>query len=69
LRARSCGFTQSSNLILRPFGDRTTFTEARLSVEEIEQPSTRRAAPARSTRRPQRSPPARSRSAISPQAT
>ncbi|HSD20144.1 MAG TPA: hemolysin family protein [Anaeromyxobacter sp.] len=29
--------TQSSNLILRPFGDRTTFTEARLSVEEIEQ--------------------------------
>jgi putative hemolysin len=29
--------TQSSNLLLRPFGDRTTFTEARLSVEEIEQ--------------------------------
>jgi len=29
--------TQSSNLVLRPFGDRTTFTEARLSVEEIEQ--------------------------------
>jgi putative hemolysin len=28
--------TQSSNLLLRPFGDRTTFTEARLSVEEIE---------------------------------
>jgi putative hemolysin len=29
--------TQSSNLVLRPFGDRTTFTESRLSVEEIEQ--------------------------------
>jgi len=29
--------TQSSNLVLRPFGDRTTFTETRLSVEEIEQ--------------------------------
>jgi len=29
--------TASSNLVLRPFGDRTTFTEARLSVEEIEQ--------------------------------
>jgi len=29
--------TQSSNLIVRPFGDRTTFTESRLSVEEIEQ--------------------------------
>ncbi len=29
--------TQSSNLLLRPFGDRTTFTESRLSVEEIEQ--------------------------------
>ncbi len=29
--------TQSSNLLLRPFGDRTTFTEARLSVEELEQ--------------------------------
>ncbi|ABS25037.1 CBS domain containing protein [Anaeromyxobacter sp. Fw109-5] len=29
--------TTSSNLLLRPFGDRTTFTEARLSVEEIEQ--------------------------------
>jgi putative hemolysin len=29
--------TQASNLVLRPFGDRTTFTEARLSVEEIEQ--------------------------------
>ena len=29
--------TQSSNLFLRPFGDRTTFTEARLSVEELEQ--------------------------------
>jgi len=29
--------TASSNALLRPFGDRTTFTEARLSVEEIEQ--------------------------------
>jgi putative hemolysin len=29
--------TRSSNLVLRPFGDRTTFTEARLSVEELEQ--------------------------------
>jgi len=29
--------TQSSNLVLRPFGDRTTFSESRLSVEEIEQ--------------------------------
>jgi putative hemolysin len=29
--------TESSNLLLRPFGDRTTFTEARLSVEELEQ--------------------------------
>jgi putative hemolysin len=29
--------TQSSNAVLRPFGDRTTFTEARLSVEELEQ--------------------------------
>ncbi|HET8539070.1 MAG TPA: hemolysin family protein [Anaeromyxobacter sp.] len=29
--------TNSSNLVLRPFGDRTTFTEARLSVEELEQ--------------------------------
>jgi putative hemolysin len=29
--------TQSSNLVLRPFGDRTTFTEARLSAEELEQ--------------------------------
>jgi putative hemolysin len=29
--------TQASNVVLRPFGDRTTFTEARLSVEEIEQ--------------------------------
>ncbi len=29
--------TQASNLVLRPFGDRTTFTEARFSVEEIEQ--------------------------------
>jgi len=29
--------TASSNVVLRPFGDRTTFTEARLSVEEIEQ--------------------------------
>jgi len=29
--------TQASNVVLRPFGDRTTFTEARLSVEELEQ--------------------------------
>jgi putative hemolysin len=29
--------TQASNLVLRPFGDRTTFSETRLSVEEIEQ--------------------------------
>jgi putative hemolysin len=29
--------TWSSNLLLRPFGDRTTFTEARLSAEELEQ--------------------------------
>lgn len=29
--------TRSSNLVLRPFGDHTTFSEARLSVEEIEQ--------------------------------
>ena len=29
--------TTSSNLVLRPFGDRTTFTEARLSAEELEQ--------------------------------
>lgn len=29
--------TKSSNLVLRPFGDRTTFAEARLSVEELEQ--------------------------------
>jgi putative hemolysin len=29
--------TQASNVVLRPFGDRTTFTESRLSVEEIEQ--------------------------------
>jgi putative hemolysin len=29
--------TRSSNLVLRPFGDRTTFTETRLSAEEIEQ--------------------------------
>jgi putative hemolysin len=29
--------TAASNAVLRPFGDRTTFTEARLSVEEIEQ--------------------------------
>ena len=27
--------TRSSNLVLAPFGDRTTFTEARLSVEEL----------------------------------
>jgi putative hemolysin len=29
--------TAASNAVLRPLGDRTTFTEARLSVEEIEQ--------------------------------
>jgi len=29
--------TQSSNLLLKPFGDRTTFTEARYSPEEIQQ--------------------------------
>jgi putative hemolysin len=29
--------TAASNAVLRPFGDRTTFTESRLSVEEIEQ--------------------------------
>ncbi len=29
--------TSSSNLVLRPFGDRTTFTETRLSAEELEQ--------------------------------
>ncbi len=29
--------TGASNLVLRPFGDRTTFAEARLSVEELEQ--------------------------------
>ncbi len=29
--------TAASNVVLRPFGDRTTFSEARLSVEEIEQ--------------------------------
>jgi putative hemolysin len=29
--------TAASNVVLRPFGDRTTFAEARLSVEEIEQ--------------------------------
>jgi putative hemolysin len=29
--------TASSNVILRPFGDRTTFTEARLSAEELQQ--------------------------------
>src|SRR6266508_1505932 len=29
--------TAVSNVVLRPFGDRTTFSEARLSVEEIEQ--------------------------------
>jgi putative hemolysin len=29
--------TASSNAVLRPFGDRTTFTETRLSAEEIEQ--------------------------------
>lgn len=29
--------TASSNLVLRPFGDRTTFVETRLSAEELEQ--------------------------------
>jgi len=29
--------TAASNVVLRPFGDRTTFVEARLSAEEIEQ--------------------------------
>lgn len=29
--------TAASNVVLRPFGDRTNFTESRLSVEEIEQ--------------------------------
>ncbi|HYD43290.1 MAG TPA: hemolysin family protein [Anaeromyxobacter sp.] len=29
--------TRSSNVVLRPFGDRTTFTETRLSAEELEQ--------------------------------
>jgi putative hemolysin len=29
--------TASSNLVLRPFGDRTTFTEARLSPDELQQ--------------------------------
>jgi putative hemolysin len=29
--------TSSSNLVLRPFGDKTNFTEARLSVEELQQ--------------------------------
>jgi putative hemolysin len=29
--------TTTSNVVLRPFGDRTTFTEARLSAEELEQ--------------------------------
>jgi putative hemolysin len=29
--------TEASNLVLRPFGDRTTFSESRFSVEEIEQ--------------------------------
>jgi putative hemolysin len=29
--------TRASNLVLRPLGDRTTFSESRLSVEEIEQ--------------------------------
>jgi len=28
--------TRASNLLLRPFGDRTTFTEARISAEELE---------------------------------
>jgi putative hemolysin len=30
-------FTASSNLLLKPFGDQTTFTEARYSAEEIQQ--------------------------------
>jgi putative hemolysin len=30
-------FTKSSNLLLRPFGDRTTFTETKYSVEELQQ--------------------------------
>ncbi len=29
--------TRASNLVLKPFGDRTTFTESRLSAEELEQ--------------------------------
>jgi len=29
--------TTTSNVVLRPFGDRTTFSEARLSAEELEQ--------------------------------
>lgn len=29
--------TASSNLVLKPFGDRTTFTESRLSTEELQQ--------------------------------
>jgi putative hemolysin len=29
--------TRSSNLVLRPFGDRTTFSETRFSAEELEQ--------------------------------
>jgi putative hemolysin len=29
--------TASSNVVLRPFGDRTTFSESRLSAEELEQ--------------------------------
>ena len=29
--------TRTSNLVLRPFGDRTTFSETRLSAEELEQ--------------------------------
>jgi putative hemolysin len=29
--------TATSNLLLRPFGDRTTFAESRLSIEELEQ--------------------------------
>ena len=28
--------TRASNLVLRPFGDRTTFTESRVSAEELE---------------------------------
>lgn len=31
------GLTLSSNLVLRPFGDRTTFSETRYSAEEIQQ--------------------------------